>query len=39
VKNTCRYVDTKPDSPTFNMVTSPNSTQQRALELLRSITL
>lgn len=39
VKNTCRYVDSKPDSPTFDMVTSPNPTQLRALELLRSIAL
>jgi len=39
VKNTCRYVDAKPDSPTFDMVTSPNPTQQRALDLLRSIRL
>jgi transposase len=39
VTNTCRYVDSKSDSPTFDMVTSPNPTQQRALELLRSISL
>lgn len=39
VKNTCRYVDSKPDSPTFDMVTTLNPTQQRALDLLRSISL
>ena len=37
VKNTCRYMDAGPDSPTFDMVTSPNATQRQALELLRGI--
>jgi transposase len=39
VKNTCRYIDAGPDSPAFDMVTSPNTTQRRALELLRTITM
>lgn len=39
VKNTCRYVDSNPDAPTFDMITSPNPTQQRALELLRFISV
>jgi hypothetical protein len=37
VKNACRYIDAGPDSPTFDMVTSPNTTQLQALELLRRI--
>ena len=37
VQNTCRSIDAGPDSPTFDMVTSPNTTQLQALELLRRI--
>ncbi len=37
VRNTCRTQSGDPDAPSFHIVTTPNSTQRRALELLRSI--
>ena len=37
VRNTCRTPASAPDSPTFTIVTRPNPTQQRALELLATI--
>ena len=36
-RNTCRTPASAPDSPTFTIVTRPNPTQQRALELLATI--
>lgn len=39
VKNTCRCPGARPDEPTFDLVTPPDEKQQRALELLNSITL
>jgi len=37
VRNTCRTAKSAPDSPTFTIVTRPNRTQQRALQLLDTI--
>ena len=37
VRNTCRTPDAGPDAPTFHKSTTPNAKQQKALELLRSI--
>jgi hypothetical protein len=37
VRDTCRTRNSAPDSPTFTIVTRPNATQQRALELLGTI--
>ncbi len=37
VRNTCRTPQAAPDAPTFEVITSPNAKQQRALELLRLI--
>ncbi len=37
VRNTCRTPDAAPDAPTFKVVTTPNSTQQRAFALLNQI--
>jgi hypothetical protein len=37
VRDTCRTRNSTPDSPTFTIVTRPNPTQQRALELLETI--
>jgi hypothetical protein len=39
VRNTCRTPNAEPDAPTFDIVTTPNVTQQRALELTRQIRL
>ena len=38
VRNVCRVPDSGPDAPTFNVVTTPNAKQQRAYDLLESIT-
>jgi hypothetical protein len=37
VRNSCRAPSSAADSPTFTLVTRPNPTQQRALELLDTI--
>jgi transposase len=37
VRNTCRTPQAAPGAPTFEVITSPNAKQQRALELLRLI--
>ena len=39
VRNTCRTPHAGPDAPTFNVVTTPNPKQARALELLQEIRL
>jgi len=39
VRNTCRIPHAGPDAPTFEVVTSPNPKQQRALELIQQIQL
>ncbi len=37
VRNTCRTPHAGPDAPTFEVLTTPNATQQRAFELLQQI--
>ena len=37
VRNTCRIPQAAENSPTFNVLTSPNPTQLRAIELLQRI--
>ena len=37
VRNTCRLPSAAPEAPNFHKTTSPNAKQQRALDLLRSI--
>jgi len=37
VRNTCRTPDAAPEAPTFHVVTTPNTKQQRAFELLKKI--
>jgi len=37
VRNTCRTPNAAPDTPTFEVLTTPNAKQQRALELLKHI--
>jgi len=39
VRNTCRTPMAGPDAPTFDVVTTPNPTQTRALDLIQQITL
>jgi transposase len=39
VRNTCRTPKAAPDAPTFEVLTTPNTKQQRALELLQQIRL
>ena len=39
VRNTCHTPNAGPDAPTFEILTTPNATQQRALELLQQIRL
>ena len=39
VRNTCRTPNAAPDAPAFHVVTTPNTKQQRAFELLRKIEL
>jgi transposase len=39
VRNTCRTPNAGPDAPTFEVLTTPNAKQKRALELLRQIRL
>jgi hypothetical protein len=39
VRNTCRTRDSKSASLTFQMLTTPDTTQRRALELLQAITV
>ncbi len=39
VRNTCRAPQTADTAPTFDILTTPNTEQQRALELLRQITV
>jgi transposase len=39
VRNTCRTPNAGPDAPTFEVLTTPNATQQRMLELLQQIPL
>ena len=39
VRSTCRTPHAAPDAPTFDIVTTPNPKQQRALELLQRIHL
>ena len=37
VRNTCRTPSAGPEAPTFDVVTTPNATQRRALDLIRQI--
>lgn len=37
VRNTCRTPSAGPDAPTFEVLTTPNAKQQRALDLLQQI--
>ncbi len=37
VRNTCRMPGAAPDAPTFEIITTPNQTQKRALELIAQI--
>jgi len=37
VRNTCRTPHAGPDTPTFEVLTTPNAKQQRALELIKHI--
>ena len=39
VRNTCRTPNAGPDVPTFEVLTTPNAKQQRALELIEQIRL
>ncbi len=39
VRNTCRTPNAGPDTPTFEILTTPNAKQQRTLELLQQIQL
>jgi transposase len=39
VRNTCRTPNTAPDAPTFEVLTTPNANQQRALNLIQQIRL
>jgi len=39
VCNTCRTPNARPDAPTFEVLTTPNAKQHRALELLQQIRL
>jgi transposase len=39
VRNTCRTPNAGPDAPTFEVLTTPNATQQRVFELLQQIRL
>ena len=39
VRNTCRTPNAGPDAPTFAIVTTPNTKQQRAFELIQQIRL
>ncbi len=39
VRNTCRTPSARPASPTFEVLTTPNTKQQRALELIQQIRL
>lgn len=39
VRNVCRIPNTDPDLPTFEIATTPNAKQQRAYELLKTITV
>ena len=39
VRNTCRTPNAGAEAPTFDLLTTPNPKQQRALELLQNIRL
>ena len=39
VRNTCRTPNAAPDTPTFEVITTPNAKQQRALNLIEQIRL
>jgi transposase len=39
VRNTCRTPNTGSDAPTFDIVTTPNTTQRHALDLIKQIRL
>ncbi len=39
VRNTCRTPNAGPDTPTFEVITTPNAKQQRALDLIEHIHL
>ena len=39
VRNTCRIPNAGPDAPTFHKSTTPNTKQQKALDLLRAISV
>jgi len=39
VRNTCRTSDAGPDAPTFDILTTANAKQKRALELIQEIRL
>lgn len=38
-RNVCRLRGAGPEAPTFEIVTTPNPTQQRAYDLLKTITV
>ena len=37
VRNTCRTPGEEPDTPTFDIVTTPDATQRHALDLIKTI--
>jgi hypothetical protein len=39
VRNTCRTPHARPDAPSFEILTTPNAKQRRALELIQQIRL
>jgi hypothetical protein len=39
VRNTCRAPDAGPDAPSFEVITTPNAKQRRALNLIQQIRL
>jgi hypothetical protein len=39
VRNVCRRHGAEADEPTFDLLTTPNATQQRAYDLLETITV
>jgi hypothetical protein len=39
VRNTCRTPNAGPDTPTFEVITTPTANQQRALDMIQKIRL
>jgi len=39
VRSTCRTPHAGPDAPTFEVLTTPNATQKRALTLIQDISV